>query len=92
MRQSQGFHAHVDAVADFEVQRGQQPGLYPGFAWFGAASRRFCAEGLRGAFEFAAQRVLLVDRLDAGELDAIIGSDNAGELNNARVIQAQLRP
>ena len=49
-------------------------------------------EGLGAAFKLAAQGVLLVDRLDAGELDAIIGGDNAGELHDTSVIQAQFGP
>ncbi|MNL15105.1 hypothetical protein D3C87_1360760 [compost metagenome] len=89
-RHCQGFHAHIDAVADFQVQRRQQSGFDPGFAGFRAASGFFRGEGGGGAFQFAAQWINVVGSLDAGQLNAVIGGDDAGELHHLRVLETQL--
>ena len=80
--QAQGFHAHVDAVAYFQVQRGQQSGFGPGLTGFGTAPRLFFGIGLRGAFQFAAQWVDTIRRLDTRQLNAIVGGDDAGKLHH----------
>jgi len=88
----QGLHAHVDTVADLEIQGRQQPRVYPGFTGFRAAARGFIAKGRGGALQFAPQWVLLVDRLDAGELDTVVGGNDAGKLHDTGVIQTQFSP
>lgn len=87
--QAQGFHPDVDAVADFQVQRGQQSGFDPGFAWLWTAADFFRRVRGRGTFQLTAQRVGVVRGLDTGQLDAIVGGDHTGELHHLRMLQAQ---
>ncbi|MNV22230.1 hypothetical protein D3C71_1131930 [compost metagenome] len=88
--QCQGFHADIDAVADLQVKCGQQSRFDPGFAGFRPATGLFRGEGCRCALQFAAQRVNAIGGLDAGQLDAVVRGDNAGELHHLRVFEAQL--
>ncbi|MNJ48324.1 hypothetical protein D3C77_435140 [compost metagenome] len=50
---AQGFHADVDAVADFQVQGCQQAGLDPGLAGCRATAAGFAGVGFGGAAQFA---------------------------------------
>ena len=90
--QAQALLAHLDAVAHLQFQCGEQPGLGPGFAGSRAGAGAFHAVGLGGAAQLAAQRIGIVGGLDAGQLDAQIGGDDAGKLHHAGVIEAQRVP
>ncbi len=89
--QAQGFHADVDAVADLEVQRSQQARFDPGVSGRGTAAGLFDPIGGWGTLELPPQGVGFVDGLDAGELDRIVGGNDAGELDYPRMIQPQFQ-
>ncbi|MNF74417.1 hypothetical protein D3C84_564480 [compost metagenome] len=51
-RQLQGFHADIDAVADLQVERGQQPRFNPGFTGLRSATGYFLGERGGRALQF----------------------------------------
>ncbi|MNH25998.1 hypothetical protein D3C79_860260 [compost metagenome] len=83
---TQGFHADIDAVADLQVECGQQPRFDPGFTRRRASTAGFLGVGFSGAAQFTAQRVGAVGRLDARELDTVVGRYHAGKFDHLGVL------
>ncbi|MCY1437408.1 hypothetical protein D9M71_535680 [compost metagenome] len=84
---TQGLLPNIDAVTGFQAQGGEQARLGPGFTCLGSAACLFVAIGLRRAPEFATQWIGHVGGLDAGQLDAAVGGDHAGDLHRAGMLQ-----
>gem|GEM_PF-3037120 len=85
--QAQQLVADFDVVTDCQVQGGEQPGLGPGFTRGRTGTGFFGAVGLRRTAQGAAQGIAAAGRFDTGELQVLVGGDDAGKFDHLGVFQ-----
>ena len=90
--QAQGFGAYFQFIANLQIQRDHQARFGPDFSGARAGTRFLWCVGFGSAPQFAAQRIKAIGCLDAGQLNAFLGSHHAGKLHRLCVIEAQLEP